>query len=248
MITRLNKLSIHDPALDWVPPPERGSSGRSTPSSTTLVGGNYNKPVQNGTVAGAPEPSTAQRSSSSQSAHCWGYIQGLCPHSGDTCKFIHPSNIVPCTSSPPLSSTLPAALLLSQKKKKNRYEVHTVPDVAALRVPESSMPPEAPAGGQALDARTARRGSRDGAPRGPAAAATDGSTVCRRAAPPPCVPRRVAAGRASLAHYPARRSVRERCTVPQPDTTFSGDVQPAAAARGCALEPPFGRGSRFGRS
>ena len=163
------------------------------------------------------------------------------PASLSTRRILYPVRPThPCLPLPP------AALLLSQKQ--NRYEVHTVPDVAALRVPESSMPAEAPAGGQAPDARTARRGSRDGAPRGLAAAATDGSTVCRRAAPPPCVPHRVAAGRASLAHYPARRSVRERCTVPQPDTTFSGDVQPAAAARGCALEPPFGRGSRFGRS
>ncbi|KAI9454766.1 hypothetical protein BJY52DRAFT_706328 [Lactarius psammicola] len=60
----------------------------------TLVGGNY-KPVHNGTVTAVAEPGTAVRSSSSQSAHCWGYIQGLCPHSGDNCKFIHPADIVP---------------------------------------------------------------------------------------------------------------------------------------------------------
>lgn len=84
---------IHDSELEWMPAPDRGSSGRSTPSSTTLVGGNY-KPLHNGTATSAAEPGTAVRSSSSQSAHCWGYIQGLCPHSGDNCKFIHPADIV----------------------------------------------------------------------------------------------------------------------------------------------------------
>lgn len=87
---------IHDPALEWVPPPDRGSSGRSTPSSTTLVGGTYKPaPAPNYTMNGAAEPNTIVRSSSSQSAHCWGYIQGLCPHSADTCKFLHPSNVLP---------------------------------------------------------------------------------------------------------------------------------------------------------
>ncbi|KAI9434402.1 hypothetical protein H4582DRAFT_1979734 [Lactarius indigo] len=85
---------IHDSELEWVPAPDRGSSGRSTPSSTTLVGGNYN-PSHNGTVTTVAEPGTAVRSSSSQSAHCWGYIQGLCPHSGDKCKFVHPADTVP---------------------------------------------------------------------------------------------------------------------------------------------------------
>ncbi|KAH8987423.1 hypothetical protein EDB92DRAFT_1875613 [Lactarius akahatsu] len=85
---------IHDSELEWAPAPDRGSSGRSTPSSTTLVGNNY-KPLHNGTTTSVAEPGTAVRSSSSQSAHCWGYIQGLCPHSGDNCKFIHPADIVP---------------------------------------------------------------------------------------------------------------------------------------------------------
>ncbi|KAH9024383.1 hypothetical protein EDB85DRAFT_2181672 [Lactarius pseudohatsudake] len=69
---------IHDSELEWAPAPDRGSSGRSTPSSTTLIGGNY-KPLHNGTATSAAEPGTAVRSSSSQSAHCWGYIQGLFP-------------------------------------------------------------------------------------------------------------------------------------------------------------------------
>ncbi|KAH8982862.1 hypothetical protein EDB86DRAFT_321790 [Lactarius hatsudake] len=85
---------IHDSELEWAPAPDRGSSGRSTPSSTTLVGNNY-KPLHNGTATSVAEAGTAVRSSSSQSAHCWGYIQGLCPHSGDNCKFIHPADIVP---------------------------------------------------------------------------------------------------------------------------------------------------------
>ena len=37
----------------------------------------------------------SQRSVSSKSAHCWGYIQGICPHS-DTCRYLHPADVVPC--------------------------------------------------------------------------------------------------------------------------------------------------------
>ncbi|KAH9038061.1 hypothetical protein EDB85DRAFT_1888121 [Lactarius pseudohatsudake] len=85
---------IHDSKLEWAPAPDHGSSGWSTPSSTTLVGSNY-KPLYNGTTTSAAEPGTAICSSSSQSVHCWGYIQCLCPRSGNNCKFIHPVDIVP---------------------------------------------------------------------------------------------------------------------------------------------------------
>jgi hypothetical protein len=109
---------------------------------------NY-KPLHNGTVTAVAEPGTAPRSSSSQSAHCWGYIQGLCPHPGDTCKFIHPADILPCTST--LGSPSPLRRLT---RLPNRYKVHAVPNLAALWLPDSSMPAQAPASGQAPDAWT----------------------------------------------------------------------------------------------
>ena len=40
------------------------------------------------------------RSVSSRSAHCWGYIQGLCPHTDDSCKYIHPTDLECCAFSP----------------------------------------------------------------------------------------------------------------------------------------------------
>jgi hypothetical protein len=82
--------SIHDTELQWVPPLER-TSGGSTPSSWTL---GDNK-------SGLPDKTAVdvdvdlRRSVSSKSAHCWGYIQGICPHS-DTCRYLHPADIVPC--------------------------------------------------------------------------------------------------------------------------------------------------------
>jgi len=79
---------IHDPELGWVPPLER-TSGSSTPNSSTLGGsksGLYDTAID---VVIDP-----RRSVSSKSAHCWGYIQGICPHS-DTCRYLHPTDIVP---------------------------------------------------------------------------------------------------------------------------------------------------------
>jgi hypothetical protein len=81
--------SIHDPELEWVHVSER-TSGRSTPSSTTLVG---NKPILEKTAA--ESSADPPLSVSSKSAHCWGYIQGVCPHS-ENCKYLHPADIVPC--------------------------------------------------------------------------------------------------------------------------------------------------------
>ena len=119
--TRLKKKiqpSIHDPALKWVPPPaDRGSSGRSTPSSTTLVSGAYKPSAPN--TNGTAEPGPTLRSSSSQSAHCWGYIQGLCPHPGNTCKFLHPANVVPCTCYRIFTLRTPLSLT------KRAYHYHT---------------------------------------------------------------------------------------------------------------------------
>ena len=83
-------VSIHDPELEWVPASER-TSGRSTPSSLTLAG---NKSVLYDKTTVEPEVDL-RRSVSSKSAHCWGYIQGVCPHS-ETCKYLHPADIVPC--------------------------------------------------------------------------------------------------------------------------------------------------------
>ncbi|KAH9988844.1 hypothetical protein BJV77DRAFT_723618 [Russula vinacea] len=80
---------IHDPELEWVPASER-TSGRSTPSSLTLAG---NKSVLYDKTTVEPEVDL-RRSVSSKSAHCWGYIQGVCPHS-ETCKYLHPADIVP---------------------------------------------------------------------------------------------------------------------------------------------------------
>jgi hypothetical protein len=67
---------MHDPKLRWVPPLER-TSGSST------LGGNK---------SGLPDKTTIDvvidlhLSVSSKSAHCLGYIQGICPHS-DTLTF-----------------------------------------------------------------------------------------------------------------------------------------------------------------
>ncbi|KAF8274649.1 hypothetical protein EI94DRAFT_1793944 [Lactarius quietus] len=184
---------IHDPALEWVFPPERGSSGRSPPGSTTLVD----------TMAGAAEPGAASRSSSSQSAHCWGYIQGLCPRPDETCKFIHPPNVVPYIKYTPCL-TWPRC-----------------------GYPTQACPLKHPASRQGPNTRTARR---------PAATA-----AVRRVA------YRHRPGSASLAHHPARRSIRERRVVPQSDATFSGHVRPSTALCRRALEPPHFGGLVGGR-
>jgi hypothetical protein len=86
----MRRGSIHDPDLEWVPASER-TSGRSTPSSSTLGGNKYFLPDKT-TVESDTEP---RRSVSSTSAHCWGYIQGVCPHS-EACKYLHPADVVPC--------------------------------------------------------------------------------------------------------------------------------------------------------
>ncbi|KAH9954359.1 hypothetical protein BC827DRAFT_1272706 [Russula dissimulans] len=77
---------IHDPQLEWAPPSER-TSGRSTPSSTTLVGSRSALLDQ----TTAPDP---PRSVSSRSAHCWGFIQGTCAR-GENCEYFHPPDIGP---------------------------------------------------------------------------------------------------------------------------------------------------------
>jgi hypothetical protein len=83
--------SIHDPDLEWVSVPDR-SSGRSTPSSMTLVG---SKSAVPGKTLVESEADTS-RSVSSRGAHCWGYIQGLCPHTDEGCRYVHPTDILPC--------------------------------------------------------------------------------------------------------------------------------------------------------
>ncbi|KAI0290368.1 hypothetical protein BC826DRAFT_1106495 [Russula brevipes] len=80
---------IHDPELEWLPVSER-TSGRSTPSSTTLVGHKPSLPDK----AAAEFRSDPPLSVSSRGAHCWGYIQGVCPHA-EQCKYLHPADIVP---------------------------------------------------------------------------------------------------------------------------------------------------------
>jgi hypothetical protein len=84
--------SIHDPDLEWVSVPDR-SSGRSTPSSTTFVG-SKSAAVPGKTLV--ESDADASRSVSSRSAHCWGYIQGLCPHTDEGCRYVHPTDILPC--------------------------------------------------------------------------------------------------------------------------------------------------------
>lgn len=80
---------IHDPQLGWVPPLER-TSGSSTPNSSTLGGNKSGLPDKTAIDVAVD----SHRSVSSKSAHCWGYIQGICPHL-DTCKYLHPADIVP---------------------------------------------------------------------------------------------------------------------------------------------------------
>ncbi|KAI0290365.1 hypothetical protein BC826DRAFT_1027265 [Russula brevipes] len=80
---------IHDPELEWLPISER-TSGRSTPSSTTLVGHKPSLPDKTAAESSADPPLSV----SSRGAHCWGYIQGVCPHA-EQCKYLHPADIVP---------------------------------------------------------------------------------------------------------------------------------------------------------
>ena len=53
-------------------------------SSTSLIG----------TKAVLPDK-TAGSIISNKGAHCWGYIQGICPHL-DKHRYFHPGDIVPC--------------------------------------------------------------------------------------------------------------------------------------------------------
>lgn len=82
--------SIHDPELIWVPPLER-TSGSSTPNSSTVGGSKSGLPDQTAIDVAID----SHRSVSSKSAHCWGYIQGICPHS-DSCRYLHPADVGPC--------------------------------------------------------------------------------------------------------------------------------------------------------
>ncbi|KAI0261112.1 hypothetical protein BC834DRAFT_488309 [Gloeopeniophorella convolvens] len=68
---------IHDPALEWTP-----RSGRSTPSS-------------GGPTLGVSASGSRSASTSSRAAHCWGFVQGLCPHAPDACRYAHPALITP---------------------------------------------------------------------------------------------------------------------------------------------------------
>ncbi|KAI9454714.1 hypothetical protein F5148DRAFT_1228830 [Russula earlei] len=77
---------IHDPQLEWVPPSER-TSGWSTPNSTNLIGSKSVLPDK----TAAESLADLSRSASSNSAHCWGYIQGTCPYL-DRCKYLHPQD------------------------------------------------------------------------------------------------------------------------------------------------------------
>lgn len=117
--------SIHDPDLLWVPPLER-TSGRSTPSSSTLSGNKSGLPDK----VAIDVVNDSQRSVSSKSAHCWGYIQGICPHS-DSCRYLHPADIVPCGCFFFDSQYESIDLMLTNC----RYKIHTVPHLAALRLP-----------------------------------------------------------------------------------------------------------------
>ena len=130
--------SIHDLDLEWVPASER-TSGRSTPSSSTLGG---NKPVLHDKVTSESDINQ-HRSVSSKSAHCWGYIQGICPHS-ETCKYLHPADIAPC-----------ASFLIYLSKFADhfmstgcRYKIHAVSHLAALRLSDPRLPAKAPSGRQ----------------------------------------------------------------------------------------------------
>ncbi|KAF8274645.1 hypothetical protein EI94DRAFT_472697 [Lactarius quietus] len=91
------------------------------------------------------------------------------------------------------------------------------------------MPAQASASRQAPNARSTRRPT------------TAVAAVLHR------VPRRRRPGSASLAHHPARRSIRERRAVSQSHAALSGHVQPAAARCRRALEPPRFGGSVGGR-
>ncbi|KAF8485704.1 hypothetical protein DFH94DRAFT_707120 [Russula ochroleuca] len=121
---------IHDPDLEWVPASER-TSGRSTPNST--LGGNKSL-LHEKTMA--ESEIDIRRSVSSKSAHCWGYIQGVCPHS-ETCKYLHPADIVPYIKYTPCLTWPRCGYPALACPLKH-------PQVDKLTPPRRSQPPSAP--------------------------------------------------------------------------------------------------------
>ncbi|KAH9966920.1 hypothetical protein BGW80DRAFT_1447618 [Lactifluus volemus] len=76
-VPALHPEPIHDPDLEWVSVPDR-SSGRSTPSSMTLVG---SKSAVPGKTFVESEADTSR--------------SGLCPHADEGCRYVHPTDILP---------------------------------------------------------------------------------------------------------------------------------------------------------
>jgi len=171
----------------------------------------------------------SHRSISSKSAHCWGYIQGICPHS-DSCRYLHPADIVPCAC----FSSLNDLFMLTGC----RYKIHAMPHVAAMRLPSPRLPTQAPPSRQtylhASNPAALNPQHDHDYPTGPhrrcpacrnvlqctSCPATSFSAALHDAGP---------ARSGGLCH-PSRRSIRERETVPSPNRALGRDVHTGACA------------------
>jgi hypothetical protein len=100
------------------------NSDQSTSSSATLL------------RSKSAQPDKTSESDSSKSAHCLGYIQGICPHLEEYI-YLHPEDFMPCASTPRKQNVL-----------VDRLYVH----VSQL----SSTPPACPGIDAAIPPNTAR--------------------------------------------------------------------------------------------
>ncbi|KAI0290383.1 hypothetical protein BC826DRAFT_1187366 [Russula brevipes] len=186
--------SVHDPELECVPVSER-TSGRSTPSSTMLVG---TKPILPDKAAAESSADPALSVSTEQQERPLlglhdTYIQGVCPHS-DKCKY-----------------TL--------------YQVHAMPDLAAMWLSRPCLPAYTPPGRQAY------RSTPQPAILCPRPQSDPGHVLAypAAAAPPPApippafiIPHEEAYAHAKLHHRP---------TVPSAETFSPAPTRPAVRLR-----------------
>jgi hypothetical protein len=130
------------PISNGCPSPDR----KWTPSSTTLVGSKSAFPSKTFVES--------EEGASRSVRNCWGYIQGICPHTDESYRCVHPTDILPCTfsSNCRFGEIYSLMRLFVASDWDCRYEVYAVLDLATTLLPCPSLPSQTPPGRQVPNA------------------------------------------------------------------------------------------------